>query len=300
VLERWTEVSGLLAAICWSIGGVAFSRIPASADALNLGKNICGASLLACALLLGAGAGGILALDGYAFLWLSASGVVGILLGDRSYLRALQLLGARRALLFNTLVPIFAAALGWCFLAEALAAGQLAAIAVTIVGVAIVIRERSPGPRMGSPARPGLAGILHGANGALCQAVGAALTKKGMAGALGALEASAVRLAVAAAAGVAVAIVTRRARRWTAELAAPGVPARLIFASSIGTFLGIWLSVIAIESLSLAIASTQTAMTPIFGTILVAAVLGERVSVRACLGTAVAFGGVLVLILGRA
>lgn len=299
---NFEAIAGLLAALCWSIGGLAFSRIPAGAGAINFGKNLIGSALLAAALLALPGErGGIAAVGGEPLLWLAASAVIGILIGDASSFRAMQIIGVRRAMVLATLSPVFAAAAGWFLLAEALGAGELLGMALTLLGVAAVIRERSEGGATPGPAVPrgkrSISGVLHGANGALCQAVGAALTKKGMAGGVAPLEASLVRLAIAAIAGVIFALLAGRARRWLRELTASGIPARMVLASAIGTFLGIWLSLIAIEALPVAIASTQTSTTPIFGTILVALLLGERVSARAWLWTVVAVAGVAVLFL---
>jgi len=296
VTERLDSVAGILAALCWAIGGIAFSRIPAGASAINFGKNLLGAVLIGAVLLASDGGGSGLARVGAPpLLWLAASAVVGILIGDASTLRAMQLIGVRRAMVLSTLSPIFAAATGWFLLAEVLRASELLGIALTLVGVTVVIRERDTGAP--DAVRRPLAGVLHGVNGALCQAIGAALTKKGMATGISPLEASLVRLAIAAAAGMTVALLAGRARRWLRELAAPGIPARMLLASAIGTFLGIWLSLIAIEALPVAIASTQTSLSPIFGTILVALLLGERVSARAWSGTVIAVAGVAALFL---
>ena len=300
--EHLDAVAGLLAALCWAIGGLAFSRIPAGVGAINFGKNLIGSGLLAAVLLASPrGFAGIAGAGAEPLLWLAASAVIGILIGDSSSLRAMQTIGVRRAMVLSTLSPVFAAAAGWFLLAELLGAGELLGIALTLLGVTAVIRERGgEGAPAGAPApaasRP-LSGVLHGVNGALCQAVGAALTKMGMAGGLPPLEASLIRLAIAAAAGVAFALVAKRARRWLSELTAPGIPARMVLASAIGTFLGIWLSLIALDALPVAIASTQTSTTPIFGTILVALLLGEKVSARAWIGTVIAVAGVAALFL---
>ena len=259
MFEGWTQIAGLLAAFCWAIGGMIYSRLPASAGALNLGKNLLGSILLGLVIVAFAKErAALVGLSAAAVFWLGASGVVGLLIGDASFLRSLQLLGPRRALILSTLVPIFSAILGWTLLAEVLSREKLLGIAVTMIGVAIVIRERA-GPATGAPGGSSLAGILHGVNASLCQAVGIALARHGMEE-LEAVSpvASFVRLAIATVLGAALALASGRLTRWARALSAPGVRGRLVVASFVGTFLGIWLSLIAVGVLPLAEAGTQT------------------------------------------
>ena len=298
MLENWTEIAGLLAALCWAIGGMIYSRLPASAGALNLGKNLLGSIFLGLVIVAFAKERtALLGLSTAAILWLGASGVVGLLIGDASFLRSLQLLGPRRALILSTLVPVFSAILGWTLLAEVLSQEKLIAIAVTMIGVAVVIRERAGTADSSSPGGSPLAGILHGVNASLCQAVGIALARYGMEE-LEAVSpvASFVRLAIATVLGAGLALFAGKLGPWTRTLTAPGVRWKLVVASLIGTFLGIWLSLIAVGVLPLAVAGTQTSTTPIFMTILVVVIWRERISLFAWLGTLVAFVGVVMLL----
>lgn len=300
MLERWTEIAGLLAALGWSLGGLIYSRLPASAGAINLGKNTI-ATVILFGLILVQGTGrtplGDLALE--PFLWLAGSAVMGILIGDASYLRSLQVLGPRRAMVLSILSPVFSGVIGWFFLAEVLGAGQLLGIAVTLVGVAVVIRERSPEGLGIATDAPRAEGLLHGLNAPICQAVGAAMSKQGMVD-IAPLEASFVRLSVAMVGGVLIALASRRLGRWLREIRTPGIPGRITLASFMGTVMGIWLSLVAIQALPVAIATTQTSTAPIFMTVLVAIVLKERVSLRAWGGTLLAIVGVAALIFATA
>ena len=297
MIDRWTDVAGLLGALCWAIGGMIYSRLPVRASAINVGKNtVASVMLLAVVLLAGDRFTRPAALDAGSLLLLAGSGIVGILIGDSSYLRSLQLLGPRRALILSTLGPPISAILGWFLFAEVLTVGQLVAMALTLGGVALVIRERTatvPGVIIESSGR----GMLHGVNASLCQAVGAAMTRHGMRD-LDPVDpiTPLIRLATAALIGWTLAVSTGRARRWWGELTAPGIPQRILIGTTFGTFLGIWLSLIAIGVLPLATASTQTSTTPIFMTVLVALVWREKVSLRAWIGTAIAVGGVGLLI----
>ncbi len=64
-----------------------------------------------------------------------------------------------------------------------------------------------------------------------------------------------------------------------------------------GPFLGVWMSLVAVQSSRVGIASTLMAMTPVLSLPLVHWVLQERISPRAVLGTLVAMAGVALLIL---
>jgi len=297
LIEHWTEIAGLLAALCWAIGGMIFSRLPLGVGAMNAGKNTVGTVLLLVFIALSSrGFETLGAIGGDALLLLAISGFVGITIGDASYLRSIQLLGPRRALVVSTLGPPISGVLGWIFFAEFLSLEQLLGMAATLIGVSLVVWERSGPLRVVEPAalRPGL---IHGLIAALCQAVGAALARMGMAG-LDPVDPTAafVRIAVATAIGWGLALLTQRGGRWARELLAPGVRGRIFIASSIGTFLGIWLSLIAIGVLELATASTQTSTAPIFMTILVAVVWREQVTRRAWIATAIAVLGVVLLV----
>ena len=74
---------------------------------------------------------------GYLFL----SSVVGIVIGDWTWLRGLQLLGAKRVILMDSLKPFLAAVWGWLVLDEELRLPALAGIVLTVAGVLLVSLE---------------------------------------------------------------------------------------------------------------------------------------------------------------
>lgn len=308
-LERYTgEIFGLGAACMWAIGSMFFSRVRVSAAAMNLFKNGLGAALLLLTLVLLSTPSGIsmTRVGADAWLYLCASAVVGLAIGDTCYFRSLQILGPRRALVVTMVAPPGAVLLGWAVLGET--QSGLAAIGVvqTLVGVAWVVRERGVANESAGhfPASP-VAGIAYGVVGALCQAVGALWTKQGIQAlqladaARPALEASFVRLTVAALVGLVIGTATRRLHEWAQQIRAPGVFARLTPGAFCGTFLGIWFSLLAFQHTSIGVASTLTSTSPIFVMPLVWYFLRQRITSRALLGTAVAIGGVILLFAGR-
>ena len=305
------QVAGLIAAACWATGSFIYSRLDAPAAAMNLAKNfISGIFLLISIPLFGSGLGPWIEAPASAYLWLLISAVLGIQIGDAAYFRSIQILGPRKALVLTTLTPPISALFGWFWLAEQLEFPALIAMAITLVGIAVVIRDRNlasdrSGLHEGNPRD----GLLLGIFAAFCQSTGLALSKVSMQSVtvwvvpgghpmflhLPPLEASAIRIVTAFVGGLLVAQYTGVLPRWKQQLFAPGVPKRLFVAGFIGTYIGIWLSLVSANSVDLAIATTQMSVTPVFMVLLVAIFLRKKISLLAFIGMTIAILGVALL-----
>jgi drug/metabolite transporter (DMT)-like permease len=140
--------------------------------------------------------------------------------------------------------------------------------------------------------------VIAGVLGALGQAGGYVLSKVALAsGGLDALSATVVRI-VAAGAGV---WLLARARGAVAPTLAALRDRRAMWfmlgGAAAGPFLGVTLSLVALQFTEAGVAASITAIYPI-PTILLSATLGhERLTWRAFAGSAVAVGGVVVLFL---
>jgi drug/metabolite transporter (DMT)-like permease len=200
-------------------------------------------------------------------------------------------------LLLST-APALAGLGAWWVLGEALSAGQIGGILVTLGGVAWVVltREDASGPR-GSETGS-LLGILCGLGGAAGQAGGLILAKQGAADGFPALSVTLMRM-VAATAAIWLYTAMRgqlraTVRRVAADRAAGGFT---LAGSFLGPFLGVTLSIVAIQHSAVGIASTLMALPPVFLLPLSAALFHERVGWQAVLGTGLAVAGVALLCL---
>lgn len=290
------ELAGLAAAACWALGGVLFSKVRAPPSAINLFKNVVGGTCLAAGVVLAAGPpSGVFA----AMPWLVPSAFIGIVIGDTCHFAAIQGLGARRAIVMETLAPVFAALAGFLWLGERLVLREWLGILVTLGGVVLAVGA-DPADRRRPRFSP-RAGVALGAAAALSQAAGAALSKVGMremaqagCGAV-ALHATWLRLAVAAVAGLGLAAAAGRLARDARRLARGvnlrfGLPAALF-----GTSLGISASMVAFERAPLGVATTLCATSPIL-VLPIARMLGDRFGRRAVAGAVVAVVGVALLL----
>ena len=302
--EHLGELYGLITALCWATGGVMFSRIPLPAWALNLSKNVIAGGLLVVTVLAVAFARGgpVSVADLEVLAWLVPSAFVGIVLGDTWFLQCVKTLGPRKALVIETLVPPFGLLLGWFVLGEVVGATGLLGIGVTLLGVLFVVGDRPDPPTASPGATSARAGAWAGVLAAAAQAVGAALSKKGIlllderGASDSTLEASACRVVVAALLGLGIAGARGRLASVRSAVARPGVLPRLVPAAIAGTFLGIWFSMLTFKHTSIAVATTLCALTPVFVLPIVAVFLKHRVTVRGAVGALVAVVGVAVLV----
>jgi drug/metabolite transporter (DMT)-like permease len=94
------------------------------------------------------------------------------------------------------------------------------------------------------------------------------------------------------------AIAQREAAATIRRVRADGRAAAAIFGGAFsGPFLGVWMSMIAVQASRIGVASTLMALTPVVSLPIVRFVLKEHVSPRAILGTLVAMAGVALMVL---
>lgn len=116
--------------------------------------------------------------DGQAWLWLSLSGLVGYLLGDYCLFNSYIWIGSRFGQLFMTLAPPTAALFGWILLGETLAWNALLGMLVTLTGIGISVLNKGTSNKL-SLKLP-LKGVLFGIGAGVGQGVGLVLSKVGM------------------------------------------------------------------------------------------------------------------------
>ncbi|AFY53328.1 EamA-like transporter family [Rivularia sp. PCC 7116] len=288
------EVAALSAACLWSIASVVYSQLGARIPPLqlNLIKGIIAIALFVFTIL----ARGDLfpSIATLPMCLLLLSGVIGISLGDTLFFNTINSLGARRALLMQTLTSPMSAIFGLFFLQEKLNALAWCGILVTILGVAWVVSERTADVKnisIGEFKK----GIVFGLLTAIAGAIGAVLSRSAIADTIiSPLWAALVRLS----AGTLILLIWKLSRKQASFRHDNFLNSRVIlgtfFAAFCGTYLGIWLQQTAIKLTSVGIASTLLQTSPLF-VIPFAILMGEKVSIRAILGVFISISGIALL-----
>jgi drug/metabolite transporter (DMT)-like permease len=228
-------------------------------------------------------------------LWLAGSGLVGLVVGDTCLYKAFTILGPRKASLLASSSPVFAAVLAWLALGQSLEPLALAGIGVTLVGVSWVINERAAVGGAADDGGPAWLGVLLGIGAALGQAVGLVMAKQGMGDNIPALNASLIRMLVAGVGIWLIVVTTGRLRAASNTMRNRRAIGTMAGASVMGPFLGIWLSLVAINYAKVGIASTLMSLTPVVMILLVRIVYREHPSRRAIIGTFIALAGVALI-----
>lgn len=288
------ETAALTAAFLWAVSTVIFGRLGKSLSplALNLAKGGVAIALIGLTLLLRQN--GQPQFSATAAFWLLLSGVIGIGLGDTAYFKAINGLGARRALLMESLAPPLTAVIALIFLNEQLSAIAWAGICLTLLGVAWVISERVPAKDAASPNLG--QGIFWGLLAALGQASGAVMSRGVLADTvIDPLWSGLLRIG----AGLLVLVVLMAGKGHLGPQLQP-LRSRQVFpvvfiAAFLGTYLAIWLQQISFKYTPAGIAQALLATSPLF-VLPIAVALGDRVTGRAVLGVLVAIGGIWLLI----
>jgi len=252
------------------------------------------------------------------WFWLSLSGLVGFTFGDLFLFRALVLLEARRTMLVMTLSPPIAALIAWGAIGEALSPLSWLGIAMTAGGVAWVVTERHheesdsvvvqrgivvPRQRHVRP-RAAPLGVALALLGALGQAGGLVLSKIGLGQAKGfgvvkydAAAATQIRII----AGITGFVVIFTVFGWWPRVASAvrhrsGMGFAAIGAT-VGPFIGVTLSLVAVANAQTGVAATIMAISPIILIPASAVIHKERITWRAVGGAVLAVGGVAMLFL---
>lgn len=299
ITNYWGELAALGTASCWTLASLIFTLAGRRIGSFNLNKLRMPIAivLLSSALLITGqfDTTGQLHRSGYA--WLALSGVIGLVLGDSAYFRCLVLIGPRRATLLMSAAPVMAALIAWPFLGESLPWVAWLGIFMTVGGIAWVTAEREYHAN-NVPKRASFGGILLGLGGAAGQAVGIVIAKHVLVESdIAPLYATFVRM-IAATSAIWLYATLRGQVRSTVSVLRDRKSTLIVAAgATLGPFIGVWLSLVAVKRIEAGVAATIMATMPILILPLVVLVYKEKVSARAVFGALIAVGGIALLFL---
>ena len=293
-------LAALATAVAWTVTALAFeyaaNRI--GAMALNFLRLAAGCIFLGLWCLFTQGFFLPLNAPGSAWLWLSASGVVGLVVGDLLLFLAFIDIGSRVSMLIYASAPALTAVLGFGILGERLAGLAVLGMALTLAGIAIVVLK----PAADSHTRHAVSratrtrGVLCAFGGALGQAGGLILSKIG-AGNMNPFAGTQIRVSAAVVTFALILVLSGQWRGAGKALRDGRALASLSVGSFFGPFLGVSLSLLAVQTTNAGIAAAIMSIVPVLIIAPAAIFNRERIRLREVAGSVVAVAGVFVLFL---
>lgn len=285
------EIAALSTALCWAVAARMFRILGSNFSplALNLWKGLAAIAIL---LVITQFFVPSIPLSNQAIFWLLLSGVIGIGLGDTFFFQALNKIGDSQSILVaETLAPIFTALLAMAWISEWLTWQQWLGVALVLFSVDMIIKIQKRSEQDVFV----LSGYVYAGLAALCQAVGAVLSRDILTSTgIDAFNASQIRLIGGLAIIVILMLITKQ--KWLPKT--ENAKRTWLFftgATVIGTFAALYLQMVAFTYTKAAVVQTLFA-TSVILSLIVAKVLGEKVSGKTAIWSFIALVGVGILV----
>ncbi len=288
------ESAALATAICWTITALAFESAGKKVGSLSVNL----IRLIFAFFIIGVFSyfrkGLFFASDASleAWIWLPISGLIGFVIGDLLLFEAFVLIGARISMLIMSLTPPIAAFFGWIILKEELSAANFLGMTITILGISIVILAKESRQKNVKVKYP-LKGVLLAFGGATGQALGLVFSKLGMKD-YDPFLATQIRVLAGIAGFSILFFLLRRWKNVFEALKNKRAMTGISIGSVFGPFLGVSLSLLAIQHTTTGVASTIMAIVPVLIIIPSVFIFKEKITAREILGALLAFGGVVL------
>jgi len=280
------EIAGLGVSICWTVSALTFEKAGHKIGSLSVNF----IRLLMAIIFIGITTyftrGIFFPTDAtpYQWFWLGLSGFVGFFLGDMFLFKSYMVIGSRTAALIMSFAPMLTAIIGWFFLNEQLSGMNIAGIMVSISGIVIAISNRRM--KLNIPFK----GFLLAFGGATGQAVGLILSKKGM-GHYDPIAATQIRALFGILSFAILITVLRRWKKVGNSFTHTSSMKFLAVGSMFGPFIGVALSLFAIQQTKTGIASTLMALVPVFIILPSAIMFKEKITAQQVIGAAISIFG---------
>ncbi len=285
------EIAALTTALCWAVAARLFRLLGQSFSplAMNFWKGSISIVLLSFATQLFLPS---VSLPTSAWCWLLLSGAIGIGLGDTFFFQALNKIGdAQTMLVAETLAPIFTALLAMAWIGEWLSWQQWLGIAVVILSVDVIVKLQ----KRASLELFSMSGYVYAALAALCQAVGAVISRDMLVSyELDAFNASQIRLIGGLVIITSLLLIMKQ--RWLPQKSNAVRTWGLFFVTTlIGTVLAIYLQMVAFSATKAAVVQTLFACSVVLS-LGIAWALGEQVNRATLIWSLIALIGVAILV----
>ncbi|WP_406241762.1 DMT family transporter [Tissierella carlieri] len=291
------ELAALATAFCWSLSATAFELSGRKVGSLSVNYIRLVTGFIFISVFTFFTRGYFLPIDATSKNWifLSISGLIGFFIGDLFLFQSYLEVGSRVSMLIMATSPPIAALLGFIIFGEKLRVISILGMAITLLGIAIVILSKNPDEKK-IKITHSVKGLTYAFLGSLGQSVGLIFSKIGM-GEYNPFAATQIRII---AGFISFTILFIYLKKWDdLRLALKDKKAMLgiTIGSIFGPFVGVSLSLLSLQYTSAGISSTITSIVPVTIIPLSMLVFKEKIKLKEILGAITTVAGVAVLFL---
>ncbi|MBQ3976859.1 MAG: DMT family transporter [Bacteroidales bacterium] len=311
-MQHLGEIISLIVALSWTATAIFADIASHRLGALPLNLIRMGFSIVFLSVLLVIVTGSPIPLyaDGATYFWLALSGLVGYVFGDMCLFSCYVLIGSKFGQILMTLAPPVAGIAGWLMLGEKLSWHSWLAMLVTLTGIAICILGRGGATHKLEIKLP-WKGVLLGIGAGIGQGVGLVLSKIGLENYAAALPddvsrgvtfmmpfAGTLIRAVTGFLGffLILAIMGKASQLRTAVNDRQGMKFAVL-TTFFGPFLGVSLSLMAVQYANAGVASTLMALTPVLIIVPYSIINHQKISPKEILGAIITVTGAALFFL---
>ena len=311
-MQHLGEIISLIVALSWTATAIFADIASHRLGALPLNLIRMGFSIVFLSVLLVIVTGSPIPLyaDGATYFWLALSGLVGYVFGDMCLFSCYVLIGSKFGQILMTLAPPVAGIAGWLMLGEKLSWHSWLAMLVTLTGIAICILGRGGATHKLEIKLP-WKGVLLGIGAGIGQGVGLVLSKIGLENYAAALPddvsrgvtfmmpfAGTLIRAVTGFLGffLILAIMGKASQLRTAVNDRQGMKFAVL-TTFFGPFLGVSLSLMAVQYANAGVASALMALTPVLIIVPYSIINHQKISPKEILGAIITVTGAALFFL---
>ena len=297
--SHFGELIALLTAICWTVTALVFQQATRRAGSLsvNILRLLIAFVIFMVVSIFFRGSFFPSGASQFNWVWLSLSGIIGLVFGDYFLFKSYEYISARISMLVFSLSPPFAAIISWFALGETMSLKAIFAMMITLFGIVLVVTnkkkydDKKDGKKNNLQFSFPIKGLLFAFIGTIGQSTGLVLSKYGIEN-YDVFAATQIRI-IAGTIGFIILISV--VKRWPKVKAAATDAKAMKFigiGAFFGPFIGVYLSFLAITYTTIGIASTIMAIIPVLIIPPAIFLYKEKVTLKEFIGALISVGGV--------
>lgn len=298
MVEKFGEIAALLTAVAWTAAAMIFERASkkTGVTSVNTYKVIFGTLYLAILSVLLGNSIFPFDLPAKSWIYMSASGIVGFVIGDYFLFNAYVMIGSRISmLLMSVSVPLTVVA-SYIIFKESIRGWGIYGMILTITGVFVTIIAGKKEAVKEISGSGYIKGVMYGFLSAIAMAMGTLFTKVGAEN-VSPVAATQVRLLSALIGFIIFAFVFQKTPELLNTLGDFGSLKIIALGSVFGPFIGVGALLFALQHSKAGIVSTITSLTPVLIIAPTVIFFKKKVTILEITGACIAVGGVSILFL---